>query len=238
MTLNEIVDNIADPLNRTFDVHFKERIKSRIKTLSSVLIRRDVEKNGTSNHYIINIVVKLALKDLGTCNDFGELITTDCKVLTSINKIPKPIRQKLSNDFFYVGTVDGSIEFSQTNFENFNFTKYNKFTSKTIKYFVNGDYISIINNKRIKNIRLSYAFENFEQAINYCKNSNGNCYTEDSEYPLSLDMIEIIIQQLLKENYITTNIEENERVEFNDENLKRLSKIPKEKEKEKEKTDD
>ena len=129
--------------------------------------------------------------------------------------------------FFYVGTVDGSIEFSQTDFGNYNFTKYNKFTSKTIKYFINGDYISIINNKKIKNIKLSYAFENFEQAINYCENTNGNCYSEDSEYPLSLDMIEIIIQQLLKENYATIAIEENEKVEFNDENLKRISKIPK-----------
>ena len=40
-------------------------------------------------------------------------------------------------------------------------------------------------------------------------------------------MIEIIIQQLLKENYATIAIEENEKVEFNDENLKRISKIPK-----------
>lgn len=206
MTLNEIAYSIADPLGKTKDVDFLARIKSRIKDKRAMLIRRDTEKNNSSKAFEQYITIPMEIADYGFSNN----IITGKKFLKSVNKVPSAVRLNDIEDFLWVGDVHFTLPYSFIEIEHWALTKYNKFTSNTIKYGRLNDYLILMNNCKLKKVGLKFNFENPEEAAEYI--GDGTCYNDDMEFPVSRDISDIIIVELIKENGATLQTEVPEQV--------------------------
>lgn len=197
-TLNQIADYIAGSLKQPLNEELKRRIKFSVKAWRADFIKQDIERNGISGIYTQRLVLDLTKVDeIDSCKVEGE-----CKVLRTVNKVPKPIRRTDDVDFNFVGEADGSVSFTEASRNEVELFKYLKYTSTKRRYrYING-YIYIFNAKRMKYLGLEYAFENPEEAIQVCSSSTAdNCYHDDMEFPLPLDMLNRMIKGMLEGEY-------------------------------------
>jgi hypothetical protein len=197
-TLNQLADYIAGSLKQPLNEELKRRIKFSIKAWRAILIRQDIERHGLSGIYTQRLVVDLVKVDsVDNCK-----VQTGCQVLRTQNKVPKPIRRSDDVDFPYVGEADWSEGFTEGSASDMKFLAHLKYTKQKRRYeYVNG-YIYVYNAKRMKFLGLVFPFENPEQAITYCSNSTGSdCYNDDMEFPMPLDMLNTIIKGMLEGEY-------------------------------------
>jgi hypothetical protein len=211
MTKNEIVYSIADALGKTLEDAFISRLNSRVLDKYAVFIRRDTEKNGISDHFVLPYIAELEEKDLGFCDN----IVTNCAVLVTKNPIPSPVRLSDMDDRLFVGSADGLQSYSKIEIEEYFNTRFNRFTSKTIKYAIRKNHIVLFNTNRIKHVLIRQVFENPEQAISFCSDS---CFDNNVEFPISRDIADIIINELIKENAPTVQVIDNQEVDLNNNN--------------------
>ena len=182
-TLNEIVYNIAETVGKGLDVILRERLKFTVKYYRAEFIRQDIERNGISSVFQQRFTAKLVKTDLAdSC-----ALTVGCTVLKTEKPIPTPVRIKTSGGLFkYVGTADFADAFSYREVQELKYSKYNKFTGNSISYDYKNNHIYVFNNTKIKFVTVQGIFEDPE-SVNSC--ASEVCYTDDSPYPISADMI-------------------------------------------------
>ena len=204
-SLNQIAQEIADSFNRPFDIMFKERIKSIFKHERAKFIRQDIERNNLSKLYIQSFNINLI--EVSTLDD---CITTECFVLRSENKIPKPLSIKGDYIFKFVGSTDKNVIFTYLDREFLRFALKNKWTSGIIYYSYDNGYLYVYNNKLVRRIKLESVFENPEEAVTICNNSIENCYTDDMEFPCPEHMINDIKNSMLKTLFVSNTVDDQE----------------------------
>jgi hypothetical protein len=188
-SLNKIAEREAYDLGKPLDHMLIENLKFSIRYYGATFIRQDVARNGLSPHYLPRYTTKLMLVDSAdTC-----VLTTGCKILRTVDKIPVPIRLNQDFDFKYVGEPGHTQGYTYTELEERFFTQFNKFTSRTTRYaYVNG-YIYVFPGVRRKYLTLQYAPESLNQMSETCANSM-NCFTDDDDCFLPMDMITGILR--------------------------------------------
>ena len=156
MLISEITDNIAQHFGKSFDIPFKSRIKSEIISVRAEIIKQHFNKYGTYPESLVSQINSIAT----TSVDIGEnnivIIGKDIKRTTL--KVPSPIRMSTSsNNFIFVGTIDGKRSFGYIEPESYEDLKEDRFQKRTIRYsYVNG-YIYIYGSCP-KNIRVRGIF--------------------------------------------------------------------------------
>jgi hypothetical protein len=200
-SLNQIVDNIALRLDQPFNTILKDSLKFTVRHYRAEFIRNDMNKNGLSFQYLQSFIANVSkVNVLDDCNDDGENDLDDsCYILRSTNKIPNPIRINGSINFKFVGTSNpsgGLNPFTYTEDHEMDFSSYNKYTGCVPRYFMRNGYMFFKNIKRLKYVRIEHSFENPEDVFNYCSATSG-CYTDDMEFPISIDMLRNITNGIL-----------------------------------------
>ncbi len=199
MTKNQIAERIAYALNEPLNIVLRENIKFSLNYWRALLMRRDIATNGMSDVFLQKFNITLTKVDKADACNFN----LDCvKVLRSTTTIPKPVRLKSDILFKFVGTVDGK-PFTQVQYEEVPYTCYNKFTSRDWRYAYINDYIYIFNNTKLKYLALQYAVEAPEMINLSC--TAGTCYSDDSDYPCPLDMVQQIVAGILSGEFKTLN---------------------------------
>lgn len=207
-TLNQIADYIAGKLNDPFNVKLKDEIKFAVANARALLLRRDTERYHASAIFKQTFLVDLIeVDEIDSCKvDLG------CIILRSKNPVPIPVRTKRPTPFSLVSaaSIKGSSHILpfKTRAE-VPFLKYNKFGVPASYDYING-YIYVWGNDRFKWIRLNDIFEDPTE-INTCS-TNETCYDDNKPYPISKDMVDIIIEKI-----ITGEIRLNEDVEVKEE---------------------
>lgn len=213
-TRNEIADFIAGRLNDPLNRVLKNQIKFSVDYWRAELIRQDINKYGYSGIYTQKLVVPLQPVDsIDSC-----IVNLNCTVLRTKNKVPNPIRRNSDSDYKFVGSADGKVQYRELDQELIDRLKYLKFTGNAIGFEPKNGYIYVYNAKRTKYIGITAAFDNPQSAIDYCTNSDpANCYNDDMEYPLPLDMLRVIVQGMLSGEFriITSDLEIPTNVKFN-----------------------
>ena len=195
MTLRETAEYIAARLDKPNDFVLIQQLEYSIKIWRALLIRRDAEVNQESSLYLQGMEFDLIKVDqLDPCS-----AVVGCPVLRSKNRIPKPVRLKDGRLFKFVGEAGIGTRkkiFSYVEPENLEYTKHNKFTANVIRYSYYNGYVYVFNNLLYRKINIEFVFENPEEFISCC-----DCYSDDYEFPLPADMIQIIIQGILTNEF-------------------------------------
>ena len=192
-SLNQISEHICGLLGSPLNISLREQVKFSVKYYRAFLIRRDIERNGISHHYVQAFNVKLIPIDKGdTC-----VITIDCQILRTENKLPRSIRSKRGGTpFKYFGEVGGVEPYTFTELSELAFTFHNKYTANVKRYDIINDYGYIFNTNKVGVARIEDIFSNPEEAIDFCDDTA--CYTDDMEFPLPDDMIQTIVESIIK----------------------------------------
>ena len=213
-TLNQIAERIAYSLNDPLNTMLRENIKFSVKYWRSMLIRRDVAQNGLSDEILQRIYIDLIKVDKADACDF----TIGCDyILRSKYKVPKPIRLKTDTLFKMVGVFDlqnNQKPTTYTEFEEFRYTKFNRFTSNAIRYNYTNGYLYFFNNTLLKRAVIQSAFSDPSEVNTAC---DTECYNDDMDFPCPDDMLQQIVDGILKNEFILKTKPLSEEVNINSE---------------------
>lgn len=193
MTLNQIVDIIAQEAGRPFDVPFKEECKQIVSAIRQKFMKDSLEKRPQDRQlYTKGIVAELVSVHKIQCP-----IEYGCTLRTKL-EIPQPIR---SNNiiFEFVGSADFEVPFSLGGDWRETYFKHNRYTAKKTRYVFRNNYIYVSDNEgAIDLIGIIGVFEDTSKLSAFqCSSSTGNCGFDDSEYPMPGDLIYPLIKEAL-----------------------------------------
>ena len=197
-SLNQIAERIAYALNDPLNTMLRENLKFSIKYWRSMLIRRDIEKNGLSDELLQRTYIDLIKVSKADACDFG----IDCTyVLRSKYKIPKPVRLKTDVLFKSLGVFDLQGNFKSATYvepEEFRYTRFNRFTAKTLRYNYTNGYIYFFNNTLLKKAYIQTIFVDPAQINTVC---DEQCYNDDMDFPCPDDMIQQIFAGIISSEF-------------------------------------
>lgn len=220
-TLNQIAENIAYKLGDQFNHTLRESIKDTVINYRADFIRQDSDRNFVSELHFgqIGIIEFIKVNLLEEFNGVPNCISSICSdahlqnkynILKSKNPIPLAIRTKTSvkSPYIYLGTVDGSKNFTYTSLDKFKYIKNLKYSEHIIFYIILNNNVYIINNidqcdinesLNICKVMLRGIFENPRDLYNVC--NNNDTFIDDMPFPLSRDMIKNISNSIVKGEY-------------------------------------
>lgn len=218
-SLNEIAYFIAARLGKENDFKTLQEIKAAIKINRALILRRDVERNSDDPSYVQHFYTKLIeVDEYDNC-----LVEGECKILRTELPVPKPIRTKEFSPFKYVGIVGFLNPFNYYDFAKFVLLPHRKYTSNSLYYSYNNNYIYILKTdvpetQYLETLLIQGIFANPEEAVTQCIDAI-SCFSDDDPFPLPEDLvpdiINTVLQQfvmdlqnprvMLKENEIKTN---------------------------------
>ena len=186
MTLNEIAYNMLNLVRGGKTSHHEnislEQIKFNIRYYRAMLIRREQDLG----------CLTLDIIDGSKCCglDIG------CEVARTKLPIPKTVRFNFEDAITFVGGGDGLTRIPLITPNIVKYAQYEKYTSQNQKAYMIEDYLYILNPKGLEFVNIRGVFENPEDVAKYdCP--TGICYNESSDYPIPMDMVEMLTKGIL-----------------------------------------
>ncbi len=214
ITLNEIAYSIAHTLGTPNDFFLREKIKLSAIGVRATLIRQDLTRNTLSKAFLQSIGnQELTCVDVSQC---PATVPTGTYMLRTINKIPKPVRTKDNSTFYYVGIPDKTRAFQETTIDGIFISSEDRYTSRFPKYFYLDGYIYVINppTDDLKYITIISPFADPREIASFKDCPGADCYTDDSDFPLEMDMW-MQMEGILLSMYRGSNPTEDEEVRLN-----------------------
>lgn len=192
-SLNQLVQLLADRVGQPFSVPLQEELKVIFNYKLADWMQKIIAKYPEQRKfYLKDITVELEEVDEADCP-----VSTDCTVLRTTAKIPIPLRSGTTL-FDYVGDPDKLDGYSYSNPEEIVWlTKYNKYTSSRPRYFYVNGYIYIYNENSLEHINIRGLWPDQRQ-LNTFKCADKPCYTDDDQWDVPADIINTMIQDILK----------------------------------------
>jgi hypothetical protein len=159
-----------------------------------MLIRRDFTRNGIITRHLEQDLgcIELQKVDASKCCN----LPVDCAVYRSKVKIPRTVRFSFKDAITHVGDVTGLATIPMVEPHMVEYLPYDKYTKQQKKAYMIEDYLYIYNGDGLKFINVRGVFEDPEEvALFDCDGSD--CYDDDSEFPIPMDMVQIITQGLM-----------------------------------------
>ncbi len=167
----------------------------------ALLIKRDKDAGKYLTGNLVQNLGKVEVQkaDKNECCE----IDGDCIVRTKL-PVPRAIDTNTQNLITYVGLLDGSESFQRTTYQKAVYDQYAKYTGDLPKWYMNGDYIYIVNppGKILKYINIQGIFEDPSAANEFktcdCAENGLDCYKgQEYEYPLSTAMLDSIYKMMM-----------------------------------------
>jgi hypothetical protein len=179
-----------------------ELVSEWVDEFRALLIGQELSKNASflNDTYMQNICVDLTQVDSSLCLCD---VQSGCYILKSTQKIPSTIDSYLPNNINSVVTPLGKT-ISETNIVKQRYNKYNKYTNNASQWYLQDNYLYIINEDLLETVNITGIFENPEDVSKFTC-AGKPCFTDDSEYPVSSAMVtmimDIIIEKRVKPFY-------------------------------------
>lgn len=193
VSLNQLVHLLSDFAKQPFSVPVQEELKVIMNYKRADWMQKVVEKYPEQRRYFLkDIAIDLIEVDQAECP-----VETDCTVKRTSKKIPLPLRSTYAL-FDYVGDPDKSDGYGYIQPEYVNIIlKYAKHTSKRPKYFYTNGYIYIYNDPSLVYLGIRGVWPDQTQ-LNAFKCSDSPCYTDDDQWDIPDDIINTMIQDVLR----------------------------------------
>ncbi len=198
-TLNQIVTEIADALDRPFDTLFKERVKVVIKHERSTLIRQALNKYSDATLFKQRYTVAVQTR---TKSDSSTATGGDTK--RTYNKIYTPIRYNTDIPFNFVGNDIGTISFIYTELSELPYVGELPYNADMIRYTYRNGYIYLYASSAVLNtidyISIEAPLEDPTSMISIESQDNINAeisYHDDMEFPMPDDLVQDIKARIL-----------------------------------------
>jgi len=193
ISLNELVQLVADRVGQPFSVPLQEELKVIFNYKLADWMQKIIDKHPEQRKfYLKDITEELERVDRADCP-----VTTECTVLRTVRKIPIPLRSGTTL-FDYVGDPDKVDGYTYAAPEEILWLlKYNKYTSNRPKYFYLNGYIYIYNEDSLEHVNIRGLWPDQRQ-LNTFKCNDVPCYTDDDQWDVPQDIINTMVQDLFK----------------------------------------
>jgi hypothetical protein len=220
-TLNQIAYNALNIIRAGRSTNNEyislEQIKYNIEYYRALLIRRAIERGSWTREFEQEIVVSLDMVDPSE----GLMMGIAAQMLRSDDPLPAPVRLDGREGITFVGKPDRSISFPIINYNAARWQKFNRFTGKHPKAFLMNGHLWIIHDKAVDafnsvllgesayeemdadswmdanlDVVVRGIFEKPQHAHNYGK-EEPDWSDDETPYPISLDMVQMITQSLI-----------------------------------------
>lgn len=185
------------------------QIEFWVKYYREVIIKQQDDKDRTLDSVLLQDLgcVPMVLVDSAECCE----ITTCDRVLRTKDKIPQPITLSYNEAFTYVGSIDFKNPFQKIATTHIPFVNYDKYIGKLKKWYYKDGYIYIVNDLYMDFIKVVGVFYDPTEIAKYKQCGNGNsCYDDNTQYPISGYMVQLITQLILeKELNIVVKLKED-----------------------------
>jgi hypothetical protein len=197
MTKNEIVYNL---LNLMTAGRINDDFTPSVAQLSFIIdykraqyLRQDQTKNYFDNDLFYQDLgcIPLIKVDKAECCEFE----TNCDILRTEFTIPKTIRFK-DRYALKVSAIDRQSRFSLILPERSPFYSERKYPGMTLPFYYLNDYLYFPTTLDLKVIDVRAILEKPEDARTFVC-GDGLCYTDNSNYPLSADLLDLITKDIL-----------------------------------------
>jgi len=207
-TLNQIAYNIAGAVDKNTDPVFINRIKFQIEYYRALMLRRDAAGSfNIPDAFIQTTTVELEWVD--AVNACG--VNLPCKILKSTQMLCNPINLKGQAGFIYVGAVGGGQSYQYVTSEQLIYALSSKWTGGQPKYFFKDSYLYITEGAPMC-VEVRMACES--PATGGEEGVPGlSCLDHDSEYPITMDMIQRVTEAILQQLQADT-LQDNDKVEI------------------------
>lgn len=173
-----------------------------------------IEVKADKYHFISDqsyqsLCVDLELSNFHNCCEKDDL---ECKILKSVNPIPKFLNSRWGN-FLKVMDLSGRV-ISELNLTQNRYSIYALTKTKT-GWFLHDNHLYVVNNKYLETVMLNALFDNPEEIYQKnCATSGTNCSDfMDEQFPIDSDLIEamykLALQMLMVGMRNPTDIENN-----------------------------
>lgn len=191
-SLKNIAYNIAESVDKAHDISVIERIKKLIIYYRALFIRRTAERNNfLSSHFKQRFIADcIKLRDIYTDEEF---------VRTKI-EVPTTIRLKESESFTYVGGINNTKPFTEITPRAADLIKFDKFSNNLVRFYYKDAYLWLVNAYPEK-ILIEGIFEDPTLVPGF---------EEDGNFPISDDMISLIITTIVTTEFKIDQSENNE----------------------------
>ena len=172
-----------------------EQIQFWIEETRSILISQSIAKRDDINDSWISYINCLEMEqvDASLCC----LAPSDCKVLRSVQKLPSAIDSWRDNLILSVSGMDGTSVPKSNKFKQ-KYQKYNKYTSVDKSWVLIDNYLYIINDPYLERVAVSLIAEFPSDLERFVDCAGQSCWTEDSQYPVSISMASQITDIIIK----------------------------------------
>lgn len=216
-TLNQIAYSLAHTLGMVNDHVLREKIKFSALNLRAMYIRQDLATNPLSKNYLQSLgAVSIICSDIASeCLDVSVGIKANYPVYRTKDKLPLPVRTKGADSFYSVTTLDKQTIFQEVEPQLIGIMAHTKYISSQPSYFYLNDFIYMVNipNKNLKYINVTGVWEDPSKLPPIC-NGTGDCYSDDLEFPIPIDMLPRLERELLS-LYANQKPAEDEEVRIN-----------------------
>jgi hypothetical protein len=212
-TLNEIAYNISTLVGKPFDQALLEQLKFQIRYYRALLIRRDFDRNAFMTPQLIQSLGCVEMKevDLSECPNH----LTGYTLFRTKERIPEPIRMKNGNAFSYVGSIDRIRPYRQLIAEEIPYVNHAKFAKSMSSFFYQDGFIYVYN-VAPEVINIQGIFADPEVAAGFFDEVGVPCYSDDTAYPVTLDMVQAITQSILGGEGRLLGVVPEEKVKINE----------------------
>jgi hypothetical protein len=199
ISLNNLVYDILETassggLPNEFKVSTNQ-IKYWIEQTRAMLIGQSLSKRDDINDTWVQYISCLDLSqvDASLCCD----LQSGCYLLKSNKQLPSTIDTYRDNWLVSVTTLEGE-QISKSNPIKSKYQKYNKYSKSSKSWYIKDNYLYIINDQLLQTVSVAGLFEHPEDLSNFVDCSGQNCFTDDSTYPISVNMASDITNIVLQ----------------------------------------
>ena len=190
MLIREAIARIKSLYNRgsaSDDTRLSNRhIYSKLKSVRALLIKQSQDRKSKLSPWNVQVVPCLKM-ELSSSHDCKCVVPSDCTILKSTCKIPKPIQTKLATGIESVSTLDGSVMFTRTTWAKKKYKSGDRYTSKVSDYFIRDNYLYVTHNTMLEWVSLSGIFEDPIDVEEFIRNSECSCGEEEDPCIQAMD---------------------------------------------------
>lgn len=209
MTVKEIIQRVLNLYSKgtpSDDSRLTDRhVYNKLITVRSRLITQDLNRRRKVSNWNYQILPCVELISVPK-HDCPCLPEVGCKILRTKYKLPKPLVNHSHHIISNVSSVDGSITYSETTFENKKYSSGYKYGKAKQDYYIRNGYLYITYRQGPKIISITGLFEDpaeVESFPSYCSESSveeSDCHSVlDTEFPIEADMIDTLIELSIQE---------------------------------------
>lgn len=172
-----------------------EQVMFNVKHYRAMLIRRDFQRNGRITRHFEQDLGCIPLTQVNASVCCG--LPLDCVVSRTTMKIPRTVRFNYMDAITHIADPTGLNTIPLVDSIAVQFLPFDKYTKGDRKAYMIEDYLYIYNPDGMDMVNIRGILEDPEEAALFdCDGSN--CYDDKQPFPMSMDLITAITDELLK----------------------------------------